>query len=91
MSYYYKNLYFGWQVTIPALKALPICDNDKKLVAEITKLSKKAHEMSLQNKSIVELTLEIESLVFQLYALDKAEADLILAEGFTVNESQIHD
>lgn len=91
MSYYYKNLYFGWQVTIPALKALPICDADKKIVAEITKLSRKAHEMSSQNKSIVELSLEIELLVFQLYTLDKAEGDLILSEGFIVGEADTED
>ena len=89
MSYYYKNLYFGWQVTIPALKALPICNIDKKLVAEITKLSKKAHDLSLQNVSIVELSHEIDSLVFKLYTLNKDEEEVILSEVFIVGESVV--
>jgi hypothetical protein len=81
MSYYYKNLYFGWQVTIPALRSLPICHTDKKIVAEITNLSKKAHDLSLKNKSIIDLSLQIDSLVFKLYKLNSSEGEMILKNG----------
>ena len=73
MSYYYSKIYFGWQVTIPALKRLPISTSNQQLVNKISEISKKAHKKDNTKKDIEIMNRDIDLLVFDLYSLSKDE------------------
>jgi hypothetical protein len=78
MSYYYKNMYFGWQVTIPALKSLPICTQDASLVKEISRLSESMHKQALAaDEPKDESLLNLDRLVYQLYGVTESEMEAI--------------
>jgi type I restriction-modification system DNA methylase subunit len=77
ISYYYKSIFFGWQVTIPALSSLPICMRDASLVASISKASKEAHLKAKKGLDILEIKEEIDLLVYQLYGITNDEIAII--------------
>tara|TARA_Y100001935_G_scaffold27889_1_gene21422 strand:+ start:3841 stop:6837 length:2997 start_codon:yes stop_codon:yes gene_type:complete len=73
LSYYYSKIYFGWQVTIPALKKLPINMSNLDLVNTISQLSMEAHRKENTDKDIQILNEKIDNYVFELYSLNDAE------------------
>lgn len=75
-NFIYKQLYFGWQITIPALENLPIRLDNKELCNKITKLVNE--RLSCVNTQVSkDLEFQIDILIFKLYNLTHEEVKLI--------------
>lgn len=77
IDFYYKNVYSGWQITIPALDCLPI---KKENINEQKKLSLLVDRIKEKNESGAELTAtenEIDEIIYDLYGLNEQEKDII--------------
>lgn len=74
INYYYKTLYLGWQIVIPALKAIPILyDEDiQKLIVEKVDiiLNSKGSDISNEEKYL-------DSLIYKLYNISENEISII--------------
>ena len=88
LNYFYSSIFFGWQVTIPALNLMPIKNVDFtdqepfiNLVDEIHTITKEedfSHSPSKQTK-VKELENQIDRLVYELYELTQKEIALVEA------------
>lgn len=79
MDFYYKNLYFGWQITIPALNSLPILIGTQQQQKEIVILIDKIFALKKQNKDmdIENIESQIDNLVYKLYDLSPEEIKIV--------------
>lgn len=77
MNFYYKNRYFGWQITIPALNALPIRIGSEQEVKKILDIVDKIIE---QKKSDLDITIVenlLNSEIYKIYNIDEPMISLI--------------
>ena len=74
MNYYYQNIYLGWQITIPALKSLPIAFN-----ADLQNVLVKLVDIILSSREgdITSMEKEIDSIVYSIYELTAEEIAII--------------
>ena len=79
VDFYYNNLYFGWQITIPALNSIPILQGDAGQQQEIEILIDTILSLKKQNKEADTKDLEskIDELVMDLYQLTEEEKEII--------------
>ena len=74
VNYYYEALYLGWQIVIPALKAIPVVYNKEIQEQIINKvdiiLNSKGKDISAEEK-------DLDNLIYQLYNISKEEVDII--------------
>jgi adenine-specific DNA-methyltransferase len=79
IDFYYQNLYFGWQITIPALNSLPISIGSNRQQEEIIGLVKQMLSLKKQNKDTDTKNLEfqIDQLVYKLYDLTPEEIEIV--------------
>lgn len=74
VNYYYEALYLGWQIVIPALKAIPVVYNREIQEQIINKvdiiLNSKGKDISAEEK-------DLDNLIYQLYNISKEEVDII--------------
>jgi type I restriction-modification system DNA methylase subunit len=73
VGFYYSSYYFGWQITIPALKALPMAIGSRETQLEIAVKARLVHEATLQGdeRAVTELCDQLDQLVFELYGLSE--------------------
>lgn len=81
INFFYQNTYIGWQITIPAINAIPIpkitAQNKKivdSLIGQVDKIIS-AHEH--KSGTITDIEREIDRLVFELYELTADEVAAI--------------
>jgi hypothetical protein len=78
-DFYYQSLYFGWQVTIPAINSLPIIFTNQIKEQKIVELTKAIISNKQTNPS-ADLSIiksQIDDLIFEVYGLDENEINLI--------------
>ena len=79
IGFYYSSLYFGWQITIPALNSIPIFLGNQELEAKVSELVDKIHYLKLQNHEakIAGIESEIDQLIYKIYGLNGNEIEII--------------
>jgi hypothetical protein len=79
MDFYYQNLFFGWQITIPSLNTLPLVLGNDHQRDEIVKIVKQVLILKKQNKDADTKNLEsqIDQLVYKLYDLTSEEIEIV--------------
>lgn len=79
MGYLYSRLYFGWQITIPALKSLPVPTVARETMDEIAGISRRLHELksNVEPKGVDALEERLNALIFQTFGLDSDLVALI--------------
>jgi len=83
INYFYSKLFFGWQVTIPALNciSLPYKDQDQiiKIVDKILSITKGSDylENSEKQAKVKECEKQIDQMVYKLYNLTKEEIEVV--------------
>ena len=78
IAFFYSSYYFGWQITIPALKSLPIALGNSDEQTSVASLSKQLHEKLSRGESYSqELVQAIDDLVFKIYGLSEIEISKI--------------
>jgi tRNA1(Val) A37 N6-methylase TrmN6 len=79
IDFYYQNLFFGWQITIPSLNSLPIILGDSYQQNDIIKIVKRISILKKQNKDadIKNLESQIDQLVYKLYDLTPEERKIV--------------
>lgn len=79
IDFYYQNLFFGWQITIPSLNTLPIFLGDNYQQDEIIKIVKQVLILRKKNKDADTKNLEsqIDQLVYKLYDLTPEEIEIV--------------
>lgn len=67
LNFYYQSLYFGWQITIPALKSLPIINiSDQKLFTLFVDIL--IYINKLENKLVLNYyEIILDGLIYELY------------------------
>jgi len=87
INFIYKQLFFGWQITIPALEILPISKISKESQKPFENLVNQILQKKEQNEDTTNLENQIDLMVYKLYELTyeeiiivDAEFDKILAE-----------
>lgn len=87
VDYYYSMLFFGWQITIPALEVIPIpiCDKEKQL--KVSCLAKNAIDVKQPNllADSNKIEEEIDQWVYALYGLTYEEV-LIVDPNFSLKK-----
>ncbi len=79
IGFYYSCLYFGWQITIPALNSLPLALPDsqtQKDVAEIVK-SIQSTQSNSQTANINLLEKKLDDLIYKIYGLTPDEIKIV--------------
>ena len=74
MNYYYKNVFLGWQITIPAFYSLPIKYDEiisEKVVKEVDKI------LNHEGENIKEYEDNIDTLIYKLYNLTEDEIRIV--------------
>jgi hypothetical protein len=89
INYFYSSLFFGWQVTIPALNSIPIknipADKQKPfitLVDQILAITKDDDYLDNPQKQskVKALEAKIDQLVYKLYGLTPEEIKIVEGE-----------
>ena len=89
INFYYTSLFFGWQITIPALNSITIPKISPEqqtpfiqLVDQILSITKDEDYLENPDKQakVKRLEKEIDKLVYELYELTPEEIDIV--EGF---------
>ena len=83
MGYFYSRLYFGWQITIPALKSLPIPAVDKEIMDEVAGISRRLHgiKTNVEPKDVDALEERLNALIFQTFGFQGDLVALIAQKG----------
>jgi adenine-specific DNA-methyltransferase len=83
INYFYTKLFFGWQVTIPALNCVSLPSNNQKpiitLVDQILAITKSADYLQNSDKQakVKEYEKQIDELVYKLYELTPEEIEIV--------------
>jgi len=84
INYYYSKVFFGWQITIPALNSIkiPFIDNQEifiEAVNDIYALTNKDDYLinPLLKKEVNKIEKQINQLVYDIYNLSKNERNLV--------------
>lgn len=75
-NFIYNQLYFGWQITIPALNNLPINIDNKKLYNKIVSLVIQRLDTNISERQI-EIEFKLDVLIFKIYNLTYEEVFVI--------------
>tara|TARA_B110000196_G_C21151024_1_gene669689 strand:+ start:2309 stop:5578 length:3270 start_codon:yes stop_codon:yes gene_type:complete len=78
INFYYQAVFFGWQITIPAINSLPIpLSIDKILLNKITNLVKNILNDKATNLDIKSLEDDLNNIIYEIYNLDSNDIDII--------------
>lgn len=76
-NFYYRNTYLGWQITIPALKKLPIIEPGEKVLQQVNGLVDEIMIDVKENKSIQLKEREIDNIIYEIFQLTEEEIQLV--------------
>jgi hypothetical protein len=77
IDFYYQSLYFGWQITIPALNSLPIAIGTEKQQKEIIKIVESILSQAASGKDYSGLQASLDAAIYELYGLDSIQVSTI--------------
>ncbi len=77
INYFYDNLYFGWQITIPALNSIPIPEIPEPAQQPFISLVNQILEGKKSGQDTSGLEHQIDVMVYHLYGLSYDEACVI--------------
>lgn len=71
MNYYYKSVFLGWQITIPAFKSLPIA------VDKVDKVVDLVNCILMEEPNLEALEEKLDDIVFDIYDITEEEQQMI--------------
>jgi len=77
IQYYYSKLFFGWQITIPAIETIPFLIPDNKTKEEIIQHVKLITKECKQNTSYDKTIARLNNIVYDLFKLSHEERIII--------------
>lgn len=82
INYFYKKLFFGWQVTIPALNCISMPNmNQNKITKKVDSILEL--KSSDQKTKVESLEREIDQIIYQLYGLTGEEIKIVEGKSET--------
>jgi hypothetical protein len=78
INFYYQAVFFGWQITIPAINSLPIpLSIDKILLNKIISLVKNISNNKVSNLDTKFLEDDLNNIIYEIYNLDSNDINII--------------
>ena len=78
INFYYQAVFFGWQITIPAINSLPIPLNiDKTLLNKIICLAKNISINKVKNLDTKPLQDNMNNIIYEVYNLNSNDINII--------------